>query len=89
MHFVQRNKKSGRFWSCYFCCTKLLVTRLFAPYISHKELEGSEAINPRMRCTIVFLLTLLAVGVNAHFQLQFPPPRGVFDEDKEPTFCGA
>ncbi|KAJ7926250.1 hypothetical protein B0H13DRAFT_1525090, partial [Mycena leptocephala] len=25
---------------------------------------------------------------NAHFQLQLPPPRGIFDEDNETTFCG-
>jgi len=24
---------------------------------------------------------------SAHFQLQFPAPRGVFDQDNEPTFC--
>ena len=36
----------------------------------------------------VFLFALLAASVNAHFQLQYPPPRGVFDEDNEPTFCG-
>lgn len=41
-----------------------------------------------MHSTLVFLFALLAVSVNAHFQLQYPPPRGVFDEDNEPTFCG-
>ncbi|KIK02304.1 hypothetical protein K443DRAFT_97168 [Laccaria amethystina LaAM-08-1] len=36
-----------------------------------------------------FTLAVFAIvaGVNAHFQLQFPPPRGVFVEDNEPTFC--
>ncbi|EIW64881.1 uncharacterized protein TRAVEDRAFT_159607 [Trametes versicolor FP-101664 SS1] len=34
----------------------------------------------------VFFSGLLA-AVSAHFQLQYPPPRGDFVEDKEPTFC--
>ncbi|KAF8971572.1 hypothetical protein BDZ97DRAFT_1651067 [Flammula alnicola] len=34
-----------------------------------------------------FLALLAAVAVNAHFQLQFPPPRGVFNQNNEPTFC--
>ncbi|TCD70042.1 hypothetical protein EIP91_005023 [Steccherinum ochraceum] len=34
----------------------------------------------------VFSLGLLT-AVSAHFQMQFPPPRGVFVEDNEPTFC--
>ncbi|KAF9042093.1 hypothetical protein BJ165DRAFT_1331430, partial [Panaeolus papilionaceus] len=29
----------------------------------------------------------LATTVHAHFQLQYPPPRGVFVEDDEPSFC--
>ncbi|RDB28515.1 hypothetical protein Hypma_015283 [Hypsizygus marmoreus] len=33
------------------------------------------------------LLLLFVAVVNAHFQLQFPPPRGAFDEDNEPKFC--
>ncbi|KAI0361854.1 hypothetical protein OH77DRAFT_1380458, partial [Trametes cingulata] len=36
--------------------------------------------------TAAFLPALLTV-VSAHFQLQFPPPRGPFVEDNEPTFC--
>jgi len=36
--------------------------------------------------SIVFLSGLLTV-VSAHFQLQYPVPRGVFVEDNEPTFC--
>ncbi|KAF9557844.1 hypothetical protein CPC08DRAFT_819633 [Agrocybe pediades] len=41
-----------------------------------------------MRSPIFALLALLsAVVVNAHFQLAFPPPRGVFDEDNEPHLC--
>ncbi|KAF9480446.1 hypothetical protein BDN70DRAFT_856857 [Pholiota conissans] len=36
--------------------------------------------------TFVFSL-LAAAAVSAHFQLQYPPPRGVFVEDDEPTFC--
>lgn len=35
----------------------------------------------------VFFSGLLA-AVSAHFQLQYPPPRGDFVEDDEPTFCG-
>ncbi|KAJ7073227.1 hypothetical protein B0H15DRAFT_917699 [Mycena belliarum] len=34
----------------------------------------------------LFLASLLALA-NAHFQLQFPPPRGKFVEDDEPKFC--
>jgi hypothetical protein len=38
---------------------------------------------------LAFVFALLgAAAVNAHFQLQFPPPRGVFVEDQEPNFCG-
>ncbi|VDB84491.1 unnamed protein product [Peniophora sp. CBMAI 1063] len=33
------------------------------------------------------LASFFAVGVNAHFQLQYPEPRGPFVEDDEPTFC--
>ncbi|KAJ6534481.1 hypothetical protein DFH09DRAFT_890514, partial [Mycena vulgaris] len=33
------------------------------------------------------LFASLIALANAHFQLQFPPPRGVFVEDDEPTFC--
>ncbi|KAK7694434.1 hypothetical protein QCA50_001620 [Cerrena zonata] len=36
--------------------------------------------------SIAFLLGSLSVA-SAHFQLQFPTPRGVFVEDDEPTFC--
>ncbi|KAL0575127.1 hypothetical protein V5O48_006831 [Marasmius crinis-equi] len=34
----------------------------------------------------IFQLSLLLLA-KAHFQLQFPAPRGAFVEDKEPTFC--
>ncbi|KAJ6562156.1 hypothetical protein B0H19DRAFT_1143713 [Mycena capillaripes] len=34
-----------------------------------------------------FLLASLTALANAHFQLQFPAPRGVFVEDNEPNFC--
>ncbi|TFK76872.1 hypothetical protein BDN72DRAFT_830040 [Pluteus cervinus] len=39
--------------------------------------------------TRLFALALLALPslVAAHFQLQFPPPRGPFVEDNEPNFC--
>ncbi|KAF9073747.1 hypothetical protein BDP27DRAFT_1215337 [Rhodocollybia butyracea] len=36
--------------------------------------------------TALFLSGLFAV-VNAHFQLQFPPPRGVFNMANEVNFC--
>ncbi|RDX56087.1 hypothetical protein OH76DRAFT_1337274 [Lentinus brumalis] len=32
-------------------------------------------------------MTSLLTVVSAHFQLQYPPPRGDFVEDDEPTFC--
>ncbi|KAI6133337.1 hypothetical protein EDD16DRAFT_1468043 [Pisolithus croceorrhizus] len=34
-----------------------------------------------------FLPLVLAAVANAHFQLQYPVPRGPFVEDQEPTFC--
>jgi hypothetical protein len=33
------------------------------------------------------LLTSTITAVNAHFQLAFPPPRGLFDDDNEVNFC--
>ncbi|KAJ7745912.1 hypothetical protein DFH07DRAFT_889913 [Mycena maculata] len=38
--------------------------------------------------TVLVFASFLAL-VNAHFQLQFPLPRGPFVMDSEPTFCGA
>ncbi|KAK0198617.1 hypothetical protein F5146DRAFT_1020387 [Armillaria mellea] len=36
----------------------------------------------------LFLLAAAFASVaSAHFQLQFPDPRGAFNEDNEPTFC--
>jgi hypothetical protein len=35
----------------------------------------------------LYTIALLAATANAHFQLQFPPPRGVFNEDNEPNLC--
>ncbi|KAF8898353.1 hypothetical protein BD779DRAFT_1483499 [Infundibulicybe gibba] len=35
----------------------------------------------------LLLTSILALSANAHFQLQFPPPRGVFVQDSEPNFC--
>ncbi|TDL28569.1 hypothetical protein BD410DRAFT_738021 [Rickenella mellea] len=35
----------------------------------------------------LLILSAIAAAVNAHFQMQFPPPRGVFVEDNEPNFC--
>ncbi|KAK7463822.1 hypothetical protein VKT23_005759 [Stygiomarasmius scandens] len=36
--------------------------------------------------TALSLLGCVSIAA-AHFQLQFPDPRGVFDEDNEPNFC--
>ena len=36
-----------------------------------------------------FAIAFVAVSaVNAHFQVQYPPVRGPFDDDNEPQFCG-
>ena len=35
-----------------------------------------------------FVLATLFGAASAHFQLQYPLPRGPFVEDQEPTFCG-
>ncbi|KAI9057185.1 hypothetical protein FKP32DRAFT_1598656 [Trametes sanguinea] len=40
-----------------------------------------------MRLTTAAFMSGLLTVASAHFQLQYPPPRGVFVEDKEPTFC--
>lgn len=40
-----------------------------------------------MQRYLALLVLALATVVNAHFQLQFPPPRGPFVEDNEPKFC--
>ncbi len=42
-----------------------------------------------MRFMVVFFLALLTAVVNAHFQLQFPSPRGPFNAPNEVNFCGA
>ncbi len=42
----------------------------------------------KMRYTFVFILALFATAVNAHFRLQFPPPRGEFNAANEVNFCG-
>ena len=41
----------------------------------------------RLQFSAAVLLSLTALA-SAHFQLQFPEPRGVFVEKQEPTFCG-
>lgn len=41
-----------------------------------------------MRFSAALLAASLISTVAAHFQLQYPPPRGEFDEDNEPTLCG-
>jgi len=40
-----------------------------------------------MRFTAALIFSGLAAVVSAHFQLQYPAPRGPFVEDSEPTFC--
>ncbi|KAA1468597.1 hypothetical protein DENSPDRAFT_863694 [Dentipellis sp. KUC8613] len=40
-----------------------------------------------MRFTIAAVFSCLATAATAHFHLQYPPPRGPFVEDNEPTFC--
>ncbi|KAI0343901.1 hypothetical protein BDW22DRAFT_1419020 [Trametopsis cervina] len=40
-----------------------------------------------MHFTPLAVLCGLVASAAAHFQLQFPPPRGPFVEDAEPTFC--
>ncbi|KAL4068341.1 hypothetical protein V8B97DRAFT_895008 [Scleroderma yunnanense] len=39
-----------------------------------------------MHFNTLFTLALAAIA-NAHFQLQYPTPRGPFVDDQEPTFC--
>lgn len=41
-----------------------------------------------MRFATFALLTGVITVANAHFQVAFPAPRGIFDEDNEPNFCG-
>ncbi|KAI0048433.1 hypothetical protein FA95DRAFT_1076790 [Auriscalpium vulgare] len=40
-----------------------------------------------MRFAVAAVLAGVATVAQAHFQLQFPEPRGPFVEDDEPTFC--
>ncbi|KAI8995323.1 hypothetical protein BD414DRAFT_479208 [Trametes punicea] len=40
-----------------------------------------------MRLTIAAFIPGLLTVVSAHFQLQYPAPRGPFVENQEPTFC--
>lgn len=41
-----------------------------------------------MRCISVVLVAAFATVANAHFQLQYPLPRGPFVQNSEPLFCG-
>lgn len=41
-----------------------------------------------MRFTLAAVFAGVAAVANAHFQLAYPPPRGVFDEENEVNFCG-
>ncbi|KAF8704794.1 hypothetical protein AX14_013919 [Amanita brunnescens Koide BX004] len=40
-----------------------------------------------MRTLLTVVSAFFVASVNAHFQLQFPPPRGPFVMNSEPTFC--
>jgi len=40
-----------------------------------------------MRFSTFALLAVAITVVKAHFQVAYPPPRGVFVDDHEPTFC--
>ncbi|KAG6902818.1 hypothetical protein C0995_011305 [Termitomyces sp. Mi166 len=40
-----------------------------------------------MQRYLPLLILAFVTAVSAHFQLQYPPPRGVFVENDEPTFC--
>jgi len=40
-----------------------------------------------MRLLTISCVVSFISAVNAHFQLQYPPPRGAFVEDNEPSFC--
>ncbi|KAG5719316.1 hypothetical protein E4T56_gene13297 [Termitomyces sp. T112] len=40
-----------------------------------------------MQCYLTLLILAIVTAVSAHFQLQFPPPRGVFEMNDEITFC--
>jgi hypothetical protein len=41
-----------------------------------------------MRFSTFALLISTITAVNAHFELAYPEPRGVFDDDNEVDFCG-
>lgn len=41
-----------------------------------------------MRFTIAATLAAVAAVANAHFHLEYPSPRGAFNEDNEVNFCG-
>lgn len=40
-----------------------------------------------MLASVAFVFTLLMAIANAHFEMQFPPPRGQFNDDDEVKFC--
>lgn len=46
------------------------------------------ASHPAMRALLAIVSAFFVAAVNAHFQLQFPLPRGPFVMNSEPTFCG-
>lgn len=58
-------------------------------FIKHSACISSSSQTLKMHRSIILLLSCFASIATAHFQLQFPSPRGVFDEDNEPSFCGA
>jgi len=57
-----------------FCCIRLRV-------VTNND--------TKMRLSTVSTFLGLASAVSAHFQMQYPDPRGPFVEDNEPSFCGS
>ena len=41
-----------------------------------------------MRLTFATVFAAATAVANAHFHLEYPTPRGVFNEDNEVNFCG-
>lgn len=48
----------------------------------------ASSIIVKMILPFIAAAAVLATAVQAHFQMQYPIPRGPFVEDSEPTFCG-
>lgn len=77
-----------------FYISKWRCTRLYKDCVSKHYSDSDSDHNPQhrfqtleMHRSIISLLSFAAIA-SAHFQLQFPPPRGPFTAANEPTFCG-